>query len=192
MEDHDIEHFQQHWRKGEPVIVRNVLDRTSGLSWEPMVMWRALREKGAKGKFKEETTSVKALDCLDWCEVEINIHQFFKGYLEGRMHKSGWPEMLKLKDWPPSALFEERLPRHGAEFIAALPYSDYTDPKSGLLNIATKLHHEMLKPDLGPKTYIAYGFSDELGRVSRMLIGFLGFCGLVGKDFDQCVFYGTL
>ncbi|KAL7203170.1 hypothetical protein ACSBR2_016474 [Camellia fascicularis] len=164
MEDHDIEHFQQHWRKGEPVIVRNVLDRTSGLSWEPMVMWRAFREKGAKGKFKEETTSVKALDCLDWCEVEINIHQFFKGYLEGRMHKSGWPEMLKLKDWPPSALFEERLPRHGAEFIAALPYSDYTDPKSGLLNIATKLPHEMLKPDLGPKTYIAYGFSDELGR----------------------------
>ncbi|KAK9280000.1 hypothetical protein L1049_013684 [Liquidambar formosana] len=162
--DDEIEHFQRHWMRGEPVIVRNVLDKTSGLSWEPMVMWRAFREMGSKKKFKEETQSVIAIDCLDWCEVEINIHQFFKGYLEGRMHKGGWPEMLKLKDWPSSTLFEERLPRHGAEFLAALPYSDYTDPKSGLLNLATKLPEKMLKPDLGPKTYIAYGISEELGR----------------------------
>lgn len=69
VEDHEIEHFQSHWMRGEPVIVRNVLDKTSGLSWEPMVMWRALRETSAKGKVKEETKSVKALDCLDWCEV---------------------------------------------------------------------------------------------------------------------------
>lgn len=80
------------------------------------------------------------------------------------MHKDKWPEMLKLKDWPSSTLFEERLPRHAAEFFAALPYSDYTDPKSGLLNLATKLPENSLKPDLGPKTYIAYGFPEELGR----------------------------
>ncbi|KAM5555661.1 lysine-specific demethylase JMJ27-like [Rosa sericea] len=165
--DDEIEHFQRHWMKGEPVIVRNVLDKTSGLSWEPMVMWRAFRETGAKVKFKEETKSVKAIDCLDWNEVEINIHQFFTGYLAGRMHKDKWPEMLKLKDWPSSTLFEERLPRHCAEFIAALPYSDYTDPKdsnAGILNLATRLPEGSLKPDMGPKTYIAYGFSEELGR----------------------------
>ncbi|XP_045794905.1 lysine-specific demethylase JMJ25 isoform X2 [Trifolium pratense] len=162
--DDEIEHFQRHWMRGEPVIVRNVLAKTSGLSWEPMVMWRALRETGSKAKFKEETQSVKAVDCLDWCGVEINIHQFFKGYVEGRMHINKWPEMLKLKDWPSSTSFEERLPRHGAEFLAALPYMDYTDPKSGLLNFASKLPAGSLKPDLGPKTYIAYGFSEELGR----------------------------
>ncbi|KAJ1413765.1 Zinc finger, RING-type [Sesbania bispinosa] len=162
--DDEIEHFQRHWMRGEPVVVRNVLDKTSGLSWEPMVMWRALRETGSRVKFTEETRSVKAIDCLDWCGVEINIHQFFKGYLEGRMHKSKWPEMLKLKDWPSSTSFEERLPRHGTEFLAALPYRDYTDPKSGLLNFASKLPANSLKPDLGPKTYIAYGFSEELGR----------------------------
>ncbi|XP_028554204.1 lysine-specific demethylase JMJ25-like [Dendrobium catenatum] len=41
----ELEHFQKHWAKGEPVIVRDVLDLSSGLSWEPMVMWCALREK---------------------------------------------------------------------------------------------------------------------------------------------------
>ncbi|KAF6136172.1 hypothetical protein GIB67_001581 [Kingdonia uniflora] len=158
----EIEHFQSHWMRGVPVIVRNVLEKTSGLSWEPMVMWRAFR--GAKGNLEEEIRNVKVIDCLDWCEVEINIHQFFRGYLEGRMHKSGWPEMLKLKDWPPSSTFEDRLPRHSAEFVAALPFCDYTDPKSGLLNLATKLPDNCSKPDLGPKTYIAYGFPEELGR----------------------------
>ncbi|XP_039117837.1 lysine-specific demethylase JMJ25-like isoform X2 [Dioscorea cayenensis subsp. rotundata] len=159
----DMDHFQKHWMRGEPVIVRGVLDKTVGLSWEPMVMWRAVRETKSK-KFKEEGRVVRAIDCLDWCEVEINIHQFFKGYLEGRVHKNGWPEMLKLKDWPPSSLFEERLPRHGAEFISSLPFHEYTHPQFGLLNLATKIPDGRVKPDLGPKTYIAYGFREELGR----------------------------
>lgn len=66
----DIAHFQSHWMRAEPVIVRNVLEKTSGLSWEPMVMWRACREMDPKLKCnEEETKKVKALDCLDWCEV---------------------------------------------------------------------------------------------------------------------------
>lgn len=157
----EIVHFQIHWNRGEPVIVRDVLETTSGLSWEPMVMWRAFR--GAKKIMEEETLSVKAIDCFDWCEVEIDIYHFFKGYLEGRRHRNGWPEMLKLKDWPASNTFDECLPRHGSEFISMLPYSDYTHPKAGLLNLATKLPDGARKPDLGPKTYIAYGFVEELG-----------------------------
>ena len=30
----ELEHFQKHWVKGEPVIVRGVLELTSGPSWE--------------------------------------------------------------------------------------------------------------------------------------------------------------
>jgi lysine-specific demethylase 3 len=96
--------------------------------------------------------------------VEINIHQFFAGYEEGRLQPGGWPEMLKLKDWPPSNYFEERLPRHEAEFLAALPFHEYTDPRDGLLNLAALLPKDAIKPDLGPKTYIAYGLKEELGK----------------------------
>ncbi|KAL9254536.1 Lysine-specific demethylase JMJ27-like protein [Drosera capensis] len=69
-----IEHFQRHWIRGEPVIVRNVMDKTSGLSWEPLVLWWAFRETGAKGKLQEETRNVRALDCMDWCEVNLLTH----------------------------------------------------------------------------------------------------------------------
>ncbi|KAF3656040.1 hypothetical protein FXO37_15633 [Capsicum annuum] len=44
-EDDALLHFRRHWAKGKPVIVRNVLEHTSGLSWEPMVMWRKKKQK---------------------------------------------------------------------------------------------------------------------------------------------------
>ncbi|KAG8076468.1 hypothetical protein GUJ93_ZPchr0006g46367 [Zizania palustris] len=155
-----LDHFQQHWLKGHPVIVRDVLELTSGLSWEPMVMWRALREK--RDKKEAERLSVIALDCLTWDPVDINIHMFFEGYSHGAFGQEDLPVLLKLKDWPQHSSFEERLPRHGAEFISALPFREYTDPKSGPLNLAVKLPEGVKKPDLGPKTYIAYGVAEEL------------------------------
>ncbi|XP_019427794.1 PREDICTED: lysine-specific demethylase JMJ25-like isoform X2 [Lupinus angustifolius] len=158
----DLKHFQWHWNKGEPVIVSNVLECTSGLSWEPLVMWRAFRQ--ITNTKHGQHLDVKVLDCLDWCEGEINIHQFFTGYTKGRYDWKDWPQILKLKDWPPSNLFEERLPRHCAEFISSLPYKEYTDPLRGALNLAVKLPEKCLKPDMGPKTYIAYGLAQELGR----------------------------
>ncbi|KAJ1692806.1 hypothetical protein LUZ63_009504 [Rhynchospora breviuscula] len=153
-------HFQKHWMKGEPIIVRDVLGLTSGLSWEPMVMWRALRE--TKYKDQVERLAVLAVDCRDWTFVETNIHKFFTGYEKGLSHFDNWPMLLKLKDWPPESSFDERLPRHGFEFISALPFKEYTDPNSGPLNLVVKLPAKMIKPDLGPKTYIAYGIREEL------------------------------
>ncbi|CAJ1782225.1 unnamed protein product [Sphenostylis stenocarpa] len=162
LQDKDLRHFQWHWEKGEPVIVSNVLECTSGLSWEPFVMWRAFRQ--ITNTKHDSHLDVKAIDCLDWCEGQINIHQFFTGYKEGREDSLSWPQILKLKDWPPSDLFEERLPRHCAEFISSLPFKEYTDPLTGAFNLAVKLPPCSLKPDMGPKTYIAYGFPQEFGR----------------------------
>ena len=67
---------------------------------------------------------------------------------------------LHWKNGPRLILFEERLPRHNAEFISCLPFKEYTYPLDGL---AVKLPKNSLKPDLGPKTYIAYGVQQELG-----------------------------
>lgn len=63
----DLKHFQWHWRRAEPVIVSNVLESASGLSWEPEVMWRAVRQ--LKHTKHDRVLEVKAIDCLDWCEV---------------------------------------------------------------------------------------------------------------------------
>jgi hypothetical protein len=63
----ELDHFQKHWMKGEPVIVQNVLELTSGLSWEPMVMWRALRE--TRDKDQVERLAVIAVDCRNWTFV---------------------------------------------------------------------------------------------------------------------------
>ncbi|KAM0867137.1 hypothetical protein ACQ4PT_042187 [Festuca glaucescens] len=155
------DHFQEHWLKGQPVIVRDVLESTSRLSWDPMVMWRAVREK--REKEEPERLSVTALECLSWSEVEVNTHLFFNGYSRGAVSPEGLPMFLKLKDWPQHVSFEERLPRHGAEFRSALPFREYTDHESGPLNLAVKLPQKVIKPDLGPKTYIAYGVAQELG-----------------------------
>jgi lysine-specific demethylase 3 len=95
---------------------------------------------------------------------EINTRKFFEGYKEGRKYINLWPEMLKIKDWPPSDTFENVLPRHYDEFIRCLPFQKYCDPQTGILNLATKLPPCVIKPDLGPKTYIAYGIKEELGR----------------------------
>ncbi|KAK0590977.1 hypothetical protein LWI29_033927 [Acer saccharum] len=157
----DLEHFQRHWASGEPIIVSNVLEKACGLSWEPKVMWRAFRQ--IRNLNHGPYLDVTAIDCLDCCERPINICEFFNGYMYGRYDKESWPQILKL-DWPPSNLFEEHLARHNAEFLCFLPFKEYTHPQRGLLNLATKLPKKSLKPDLWPKTYIAYGVAQELGR----------------------------
>lgn len=60
--------FRHHLAKGEPIIVRKVLDQTRGLSWEPTVMWRALCEH-VDPNVSSKMSQVKAIDCLAGCEV---------------------------------------------------------------------------------------------------------------------------
>ncbi|KAL5711775.1 hypothetical protein ACHQM5_014017 [Ranunculus cassubicifolius] len=108
---------------------------------------------------------VYPIDCVDWQEVKIDILDFSRGYLEGRHRIDDWPGMLKLKDWPTNCFFKDRLPRHYVEFISSLPVSAYTHPERGSLNVAAKFPKikTVIKPDLGPKAFIAYGFAEELG-----------------------------
>ncbi|GAQ79928.1 transcription factor jumonji (jmjC) domain-containing protein [Klebsormidium nitens] len=161
-----LEHFQRHWARGEPVIVRGIQNRADALSWDPNVMCTAVKET-AKDRDTWERKEVAAVDCLDWNSVKIKTQDFFEGYLTGRVHGGdgdGWPEMLKLKDFPPKEAMASRLPRHCRDFVESLPYHEYTHPTKGLLNLAAALKDDQNPPDLGPKSYIAYGHRDELGK----------------------------
>nr|KAJ0225078.1 hypothetical protein LSAT_V11C100017530 [Lactuca sativa] len=150
----DMQHFQLHWSKGEPIVVNDVLSTSSGLSWEPMVLWRAFRDI-TKNSNRSHTCEVNAIDCFDWKKVSVDLHKFFRGYSEGGFKK----EILKLEDWQPSCLSEGEWPRHFVEFIGCLPFKDYTHPKNGYLNVAVKLPDLSSKPDMGPRMDIAYGNS---------------------------------
>ncbi|KAI8024292.1 Lysine-specific demethylase JMJ25 [Camellia lanceoleosa] len=96
--------------------------------------------------------------------VNIELGQFIKGYSEGRIHENGWPQMLKLKDWPSPSASEEFLLYQRPDFISKLPLLEYIHSKWGLLNVAAKLPHYSLQNDVGPKIFVSYGMYEELGR----------------------------
>lgn len=97
-------------------------------------------------------------------QIDVELGQFIEGYSEGRIHKSGRREMLKLKDWPCPSEAEEFLLYQRPEFISKLPLLEYIHSKWGLLNVAAKLPHYSLQNDVGPKIFISYGRYEELGR----------------------------
>ncbi|KAM7513931.1 hypothetical protein LguiA_003514 [Lonicera macranthoides] len=157
----NLKHFQCHWFKGEPVIVSNVLETTFGLSWEPMVIWRVLRQISNTNNSKPNDLNI--INCSYWRKVNMNIQRFLKGYLEGEFDHRGQLQILKMEEWPPSGSFEDWLPRHGIEFMSCLPFKEYTHPLDGYLNIAAKLPEEIsFMPDMGPKMHIGYGVAQEL------------------------------
>ncbi|GMI88887.1 hypothetical protein like AT1G09060 [Hibiscus trionum] len=163
IKEEGIADFRKHWSKGEPVIVKEVFDNSSISSWDLVAIWRGIKETENE-KIKDETRMVKAIDCLGWSEVDIELDQFIKGYTEGRTHENGFSEMLKLKDWPSPSALEEFLMYQRPEFISKLPLLEYIHSRLGLLNVAAKLPHYSLQNDAGPKIYISYGAYEELDR----------------------------
>lgn len=87
MQHEGLEHFRSHWIKGEPVIITDMFKFASGLSWEPMVMWRAVRDfSNSKGS---SNFVVKAIDCLDCCEACF-VSLFFKIFLFNDCYGHGY------------------------------------------------------------------------------------------------------
>ncbi|XP_062013297.1 lysine-specific demethylase JMJ28 isoform X2 [Rosa rugosa] len=164
----NVEHFQKHWSKGHPVIVRDVLRSTSDLSWDPVFMFCTYLERSI-ARYENNKNPQEAIHCLDWCEVEMGIRQYFMGSLNGRTQKDMWSETLKLKGWLSSQLFQEQFPAHYAEIIQALPLQEYMNPSSGLLNVAARMPQEIPKPDLGPCVYISYGCSEQFVQADSVI-----------------------
>ncbi|XP_075503003.1 lysine-specific demethylase JMJ28-like isoform X1 [Primulina tabacum] len=157
---HDIhhespEHFQNHWTKGQPVVVRNVLRRTSSLCWDPVIMFGSYMENKISEHCIEN--DMKVTNCIDWCEVEINRKRIFMGSLEKGTHASMQLKTLKFKASLSSHLFQKHFPIHYKEILSALPLPEYINPVCGLLNLGVKLPDQFRRPELGPCIHFSYG-----------------------------------
>ncbi len=91
------------------------------------------------------------------------MDQFWAGFenFDERLRDiNGKPMMLKLKDWPTSADFRDILRSRYDDLIDNLPIKEFTQ-RDGQLNLASYLPEFFLRPDLGPKLYIAYSSAFE-------------------------------
>ena len=77
-------------------------------------------------------------------------------FTERLVDENDEPMILKLKDWPPTEDFSETMPNRFSDLMRSLPLPEYTQ-RNGVLNLASRLPDFFVKPDLGPKMYVAYG-----------------------------------
>eukprot|EP00096_Caligus_rogercresseyi_P007459 TRINITY_DN2531_c0_g1_i3.p1 TRINITY_DN2531_c0_g1~~TRINITY_DN2531_c0_g1_i3.p1 ORF type:complete len:355 (-),score=116.97 TRINITY_DN2531_c0_g1_i3:1040-2104(-) len=80
----------------------------------------------------------------------------FEHLSKRQVDESGKPMLLKLKDWPTDRDICTSLPRRFADLMNHIPLPDYT-LRSGRFNLAASMPEFFVRPDLGPKMYIAYG-----------------------------------
>ncbi|GAB4826835.1 hypothetical protein Ancab_033714 [Ancistrocladus abbreviatus] len=160
--DNLLLHFQKHWQKGHPVIMRNMLYGASNLSWDPVHMFCSYLEKGSAKRGNEKEDGRDA-SCSDSYEVEFGINESFTRSL-GEAHTTLQRKTLRLKAKLSSAFSQRLFIDHCVEILFALPLQEYTNPRSGLLNLAAKLPEELLEPNLGPHINIICGTNEEVVR----------------------------
>ncbi|CAH8392794.1 unnamed protein product [Eruca vesicaria subsp. sativa] len=157
LQQNNLEHFQTHWSKGHPVIVRSGLKKGSNLNWDPIGMFCSYLKK-SNSKTGDTT------DCMDWFEVDIGVKQVFLGSFNGEAETNTCQERLKLEGWLSSSLFKEQFPNHYAEILRSLPIPYYMDPKRGILNIAADLPDVIQAPNLGPCLNISFRSGEDYAK----------------------------
>ncbi|UJR20979.1 hypothetical protein I4U23_024085 [Adineta vaga] len=156
--------FRKVWSTSCPVLVKQVHKNLSEKLWQPEA-------------FKEHMIDHRETPALWDCETltpiltnEIILSRFWDGFerLNIRLRDdehNGRPRILKLKDWPTKKDFASVFPNLLHDLMTHIPFSDYTKRSyvydgvtyyGGAMNIVERLPSCLLKPDLGPKLYIAY------------------------------------
>ncbi|CAF3492184.1 unnamed protein product [Rotaria socialis] len=156
--------FQKVWSTGCPVLVRQVHHKLSKTLWLPSA-------------FKEHMIDHRETPALYDCETlspiatdESILTRFWDGFehLNVRLRdeeNGGRQRILKLKDWPTKKDFASVFPTLLHDLMNNIPFSDYTrrsytyenvEYHGGPMNIVERLPSCLVKPDLGPKLYIAY------------------------------------
>ena len=172
-----LRHFQWHWSRGHPVVVRDV---PAGISWAPAVVERAMspldvgrRQNGGSRSDRMVPVVNCAADVGPGGDAKAEVmtpRDFFKGFTDASVFSAAATNestLYALKDWPSEAEFRDWMPAHYSHFIAGLPFPEYTNPRDGPLNLAT---HAPKAPrgagaglELGPRSNIAYGRREERG-----------------------------
>lgn len=141
--------FQEQWKRGQPVLVSCVHKLVNKDLWKPDAF---NKEFGHQDN-----------DLVNCRNSNVIMGQAMSNFWEGfetidnrLLDEDDDPMLLKLKDWPPGDDFSELLPAHFHDLMQALPLPEYTR-RNGKLNLASRLPDFLVRPDLGPKMYNAYG-----------------------------------
>lgn len=126
--------FTELWRAGEPIVIGGMLDRLK-INWTPEYF---IQHHG--------DTSVRLLECqANFDSGRMTVAEFFKlfGQYEGRK-----PDVLKLRDWPPTSDFKTMFPDLFEDFSQAVPFPDYVR-RDGVSNMSSHFPVDVLAPDVG-------------------------------------------
>lgn len=63
-----VKDFRMHWSRGKPIIIKEVCDASAMTIWDPMVIWRGIKETTEEKK-RDPNRNVKAVNCTDGTEV---------------------------------------------------------------------------------------------------------------------------
>ena len=144
----DLTLFQEVWSHNQPVMVSGIDRMLEPGMWTP---------KWFEKKFGEDKHPV--VDCRDNDKHEISLKKFWDGFenmAKRTRDKANQANIWKLKDWPPGDDFRDELPEHAQDIDSVMPIFAYTTPL-GMYNLAKRLPETFVRPDLGPKLYMAYG-----------------------------------
>lgn len=147
--ENNINMFQEQWIRGQPVLICNSSELLNQYLWHP----EAFRKDF--GHLHHDL-----VNCLTGKVVpKASLDKFWSGfqYIEHRLKdQNDTPMLLKLKDWPPTEDIAKYMPKRFKDVLDAYPLHEYTH-REGDYNLAGYLPDHCLKPELGPKMYIAYG-----------------------------------
>ena len=153
--------FKSQWRLGQPVLISNSSEHLNKQLWHPEAFLQDF------GHLRHDL-----VNCLTGQTVpKASLDIFWRGFswIKHRLKDAtGTPMLMKLKDWPPSSDIAEYMPKRFADLFRAFPMKNYT-MREGTLNLAGYLPEYCLKPELGPKMYIAYGSALYSGKASTNL-----------------------
>ncbi|KAM6191177.1 lysine-specific demethylase hairless [Sarcoramphus papa] len=136
--------FQEHWRRGQPVLVSGLQKRLEGRLWGP----ESFRPAG--GEQAVEAVNLRAPPS----RVRMSSQEFWDGFAASVASpelEQGGGDLLKLE----SGFGDMELCR-AANLSASLPLPEYCGP-AGRLNLATYLRGQWARRWLRPRVCVAYG-----------------------------------